>query len=318
MVLSRRGFLQAGAAVGAATLLPGWGRIGAARADDSARAFRLAHVTDVHMRPDRGAVRGFAKCLAGVHELKPRPDLIVTGGDLVHDARNDTPAGAKRKFALARDVLKDSDIPTRHCIGNHDCLGWGPKSEIADDHPDYGKKLFRDEVGIDELTYAFDAGGWRIVVVDNIQPTNFDGVRGYQGRFDEPVLDWLDEQFTAAGDRPKLLVTHIPITSTAVLGYTKDTTEQNRDLPTSLVCTNAWAILKLLDRHRVNLVLTGHLHQSERSRYQHTTHVGQGAVSGQWWGGANRGTEEGFGIVDLHPDGTFTHDYIDYGWAAER
>jgi len=318
MTLSRRQFLGTTAAVGAATLLPAWGRIGTVRATEPTIGERFVHLSDIHMRPDKGAAAGLAKCLEAVHELKPRPSFILTGGDLVHDARNDTEVGTRQKFALAKGILKNTDIPIRHCVGNHDCFGWGPKSNVSTDHADYGKQMLRDALGIDELTYAFDAAGWRICVVDNIQPTNFDNQRGYQGGIDEATMDWLDKQFTAAAERPKLLLTHIPITSAAVLGYTKDTPAKHRELPTSLLCTNSAAILELLNKHQVQLVLTGHLHQSERTRYQHTTHIGQGAVCGQWWAGANRGTEEGFGVVDLQPEGTYTHEYVAYDWQPAK
>jgi Icc protein len=314
---TRRQFLHASAAMGAATLLPSWGRIGAADAAGRLVPMRIVHLSDIHMRPDLGAAKALAKCLEKVHALRPRPALVLTGGDLVHDARNDTRDGAAAKFKLAKSVLKDCDFITRHCIGNHDCFGWGPKSTIAKDHAEYGKKMYQDIIGVDHLNYGSEFGGWHICVVDNILPTHFDDERGYQGGFDEATMDWLDKQFTAA-KRPKLLLTHIPITSAAALGYTNDTTKKHRELPTSLICRNAFEILELLNKHKVELVLTGHLHQRERTKYQHTTHIGQGAVCGQWWKGPNRGSAEGFGVLDIHPNGTFSHEYVTYDWSAVK
>ena len=43
---------------------------------------------------------------------------------------------------------------------------------------------------------------------------------------------------------------------------------------------------------------------------------GDGAVSGSWWKGPLQGVPEGFGVVDLRPDGTFEHRYEAYGWKA--
>lgn len=204
----------------------------------------------------------------------------------------------------------------RHCIGNHDCLGWGPRSPIDPDHADYGKKLFRDRMGLEALNYAFDFGGWRVCVIDDILPTRFDGERGYQGGFDEAAMGFVEAQFKAAADRPKLLCTHIPIVSATAMTYTNDVEGEHRPLPTGLVTRNSKAILAMLARHRVELVLAGHLHQSERIRYQHTTHIGQGAVSGRWWQGPNAGTAEGFGVIDLWPDGRWEHRYHTYEWEA--
>ncbi|MBI3737089.1 hypothetical protein HY256_11330 [Candidatus Sumerlaeota bacterium] len=47
-------------------------------------------------------------------------------------------------------------------------------------------------------------------------------------------------------------------------------------------------------------------------------HACDGAVCGGWWKGPNNDyVQEGFGILDLNPDGTFAHQYFDYGWEAK-
>lgn len=326
MTLTRRDFLRAAAATGAATLLSACGQVSgppsrpskADAASTGAAPYRLAHLSDIHVMPELDGDRGFAQCLQAVHAIRPRPQLILTGGDLVHDARNADPQRAHRLYDLFNAVAADSDIPMRHCIGNHDCFGWGPGSPIDPDHASYGKKLFRDRIGLDDLTYAFDAGGWRICVVDDILPTRFDDRRGYQGGFAEKTLAFIDEQFKAAADRPKLVCTHIPVVSATVMTYTGDVTGPARPLPTSLVTRNSKAMLGLLASHRVELLLAGHLHQSERITYQHTTHIGQGAVCGRWWQGPNAGTAEGFGLLELWPDGRWRHAYQTYPWTVHQ
>ena len=319
MTITRRHFMRGAAAAGAAALLPGCGALsGGSRgaAAPKGEPIRFAHLSDIHIMPEKRGVEGFAQCLQRVHAIKPRPRFILTGGDLAHDARNADPQRANRLYDLFHRVMRDSDIPFRHCVGNHDCFGWGPRSPIDPGHEDYGKKLFRDRMELDELTYAFDVGRWRVCVVDNILPTRFDGKRGYQGGFTEEAIDFVDRQFRTAADRPKLICTHIPIVSATALSYSEDVEGKLRPMPTSLVTRNSKAILALLERHRVELILTGHLHQSERVAYQHTTHIGQGAVCGQWWRGPNAGTAEGFGVVDLWPDGQWRHGYETFGWEA--
>jgi predicted phosphodiesterase len=74
--------------------------------------------------------------------------------------------------------------------------------------------------------------------------------------------------------------------------------------------------MELLRRHGVKGVLTGHLHQNERTEFGGTTFIGQGAVSGSWWKGAHHGNPEGFGILDVYADGRFEHQYQTYGWEA--
>ena len=84
------------------------------------------------------------------------------------------------------------------------------------------------------------------------------------------------------------------------------------------MCRNPGAILKLFEKHRVRLALTGHTHQNERIEYRNTTHVIEAAVAGEWWKGPHIGNPEGFGVFDMNPDGTFSHAYHTYGWKARK
>lgn len=326
-MLSRRRFLHLGAVLGGAVILPGVGtqrglagQPGAAAAASTANAgsdqasARIAHMTDWHLRPDRGAAEGIADALKQMHALDPLPDLILDGGDVVHNARQADRDYIRRMYRQARSLFAEVDPPVRRCIGNHDCIGWGSDSPIGPDDAAYGKAIYQEQLGVESLNQALDLAGWRICIVDNILPIGSDDERGYQGGFDDAAMDFLETKLAEAGDRPKLICTHIPIVSATALTYTDDVTGKHRPMPTRLVTRNSAAMLDLLDRHRVAVVLTGHLHQRERIRYQHTTHIGQGAVSGKWWAGANAGTEEGFGLLDLQSDGTWEHRYQTYGW----
>ena len=95
------------------------------------------------------------------------------------------------------------------------------------------------------------------------------------------------------------------------------TNKPNIELSKSRMCRNTAPILDMLRTNRVNLVLSGHNHQNERLQFDHTTHIEDGAVSGAWWRGSHHGNPEGFGIMDVRPDGTFEHRYQTYGWKAE-
>ena len=46
------------------------------------------------------------------------------------------------------------------------------------------------------------------------------------------------------------------------------------------------------------------------------THICDGAVSGAKWKGSKRQTPEGYGLIDLYEDGTFKHQYTQFGWQA--
>lgn len=307
---SRRQFLcAAGAAAATAAHVraadePGGGR---------PAAFRFVHLADLHIQPELGAAQGVRKCLDAVHALTPRPEFILTGGDLVMDLLAVDSARAKVQFDLLEKVTRDCEIPIRHCIGNHDVFGWGPNAKIGRDHADYGKKLVRDRVGLARTTYSFDHKGWHFCVVDDIQPKK---PAGYEGGFSKADLAWLDQDLAAAGDRPKVVCTHVPIVSVVPFRGADATDKENIAVSKGMICRNPGPILGVLNKRRVAFTLGGHLHQNETLRYQRTTHIGQGAVCGNWWKGPYVGNPEGFGVLDVRADGTFAHRYHTYGWKA--
>ncbi len=311
--LTRRSLLGGVGVAAAATLLS---RPSLASAQEPRpEAFRFVHFTDIHVQPELKGAEGFRKCIEAVHALKPRPDFILTGGDLVFDILEQSEARAKSLFDLYTSICKDSDIPWRQCIGNHDVFGWSSKGKIAPDHVSYGKKMAMERLGLERTTYSFDHKGWHFVLVDDIQPAP----GGYEGGFSEEDLHWIDADLKAAAGRPTALCMHIPIISVTVFRGV-DVTGRNADISVSraLVCRNPKPILELLRRHRVNLALSGHKHENETIRYEHTTHIEDGAVCGAWWKGPHNGNPEGFGIIDVKADGTFEHRYETYGWQAAQ
>lgn len=315
--LTRRSLLSAAGAVAATAISPALARTADEPAAGSPGAFRIAHLTDIHVQPELRADEGFRKCLAAVHDLKPRPDLILTGGDLVMDTLGQDETRARQLFDLYTALCRDSDIPIRQCIGNHDVFGWGGPRKVTTDHPLYGKKMVQERLELPRTTYSFDHKGWHFCVVDDIRPLK-DNAEGYEAGVSEEDLAWLADDLKAAGDRPKVLVTHIPIVSVVVFRAVNAAADPKINVSKSMICQNPGPILTLLREHKVSLVLAGHLHDNEVIRYEHTTHVGEGAVSGGWWKGPHRLSPEGFGVVDLRPDGSFDHRYHTFGWVATR
>jgi 3',5'-cyclic AMP phosphodiesterase CpdA len=310
--ITRRELLvAAGAAATTALIAPG--RLLAK--PEAVSAFRFAHLADIHLMPEKVPPEGFRRCLRAVHALKPRPDFILTGGDLIMDALNKPEAEVRAQFELFVKMTKDSDIPFRHCIGNHEVFGWSSKGTISPDHAQYGKKMVRDYLQLDRLTYSFDHKGWHFAVVDSIKPVE----GGYQGGVSPADLTWLAEDLAAAGARPKVICTHIPFVSLAAQRNAKQKPEWgNVGAPRYLVCDDPAASLKLCREQKVTMVLAGHLHQNERLQYVNTTHITQGAVSGGWWKGPHHEAAPGFGVIDVLADGTFQHNYHTYEWQAEQ
>src|SRR5689334_981868 len=85
--LSRREVLKAAGIAGVAAALGGVApAMGNERRGERKRLLRVAHLTDMHVEPERRAGEGWASCLRHVRELKDKPDLIITGGDHVFDS----------------------------------------------------------------------------------------------------------------------------------------------------------------------------------------------------------------------------------------
>jgi len=306
---SRREFLL-GAAAG--LVAAGHAR-GADTVTQSAAGFRFVHLADIHVQPEQKGAEGFRQCLAHVHALAPRPDFILTGGDLVMDALNVPEERAKALYDLFVSICRDSDIPIRHCIGNHEVFGWESQGRISPRHALYGKKMAQERLGLERLCYSFDHKGWHFCILDDILPRE----GGYDAGLAAEDLDWLARDLKAAGDRPKVVCAHIPFVSVAALRDVNGPMTGTVPLPVPKSVRNPGPILRLFREHRVQLALTGHLHDLETCRYEHTTYVGQGAVSGAWWNGPRNLTVEGYGIIDVRPDGTFEHRYQSYGWQAK-
>lgn len=281
------------------------------------RVLRLAHLTDVHLQPEKGAADGFAACLRHAQSLKDAPGLIVTGGDCVMDVMGNDAARAKVQADLWRDILRgECGLPVENCIGNHDVWGWDKKgSNTTGGEPLWGKKWAMDLLGLARPYRSFDRAGWHFVVLDSVYPHG----DGYTARLDDAQFEWLRSELEATPkDRPVLVVSHIPIL--AACAFFDGDNEKTGDwrIPGSYVHIDARRIKDLFLRHRnVKLCLSGHEHLIDRVDYNGVSYVCDGAVSGAWWKGDNQECDEGYGLVDLYDDGSFRHQYVSYAWTPK-
>jgi 3',5'-cyclic AMP phosphodiesterase CpdA len=321
--LTRRGFLGAATAAAAVIGLPR-AAVGAPQKPTSptrggAEPFRFVHLADMHVQPERRADKGLAKCLQAVEALEPKPDFILTGGDLVMDVLGQDATRAKMLFGLYRKIFNDhTSIPVHECIGNHDVFGWMNKKGVTPNHPDYGKKMVRDFLELPRTYYRFDHKGWRFFVLDDIQPAP-EARHSYVAYIDQPQLAWLEKELAAKDPKmPAAVVCHIPILSITVLDWGKEAfKDETYQVPTWLMCRDAFKLAALFSKHNVRLALSGHIHQQDRIEYRDVTYICTGAVSGNWWDGPHKGCEEGFGILDVDPNGGVANRYHDYGWQVE-
>jgi 3',5'-cyclic AMP phosphodiesterase CpdA len=322
MNTTRRDILRAGV-IGSAGLLTSRALGATAKPGASApglQPFRIAHLTDMHVQPERRAGDGYTAALASLEKLSPRADLIITGGDHVMDATDASLARARTQWDVYNRAIATAaslKTPIKSILGNHDMFGWGVK-EISDTTAGYGRALALDQLQLAKPYYAFDAGNWHFVMLDSMTRREF----SYTANFGPEQTEWLKSDLAAASAAKKNIIvfSHIPILSVCVFfdGGPKRIRETEWNVPDSWMHHDAHEIVDLLDEHNVKLAVSGHIHLVDRCDYRGTTYLCDGAVSGNWWKGPLEQFPEGYGVIDLYPDGRFEHEYVTYGWKAVK
>ena len=319
--ISRRDVIRGGLLASAAAMLSP--SIVLARDEPKAparagEALRFAHLTDMHVQPELRADHGYAAALRSLHRLNPVPQFIITGGDHVMDVFDQDAARSKVVWDLYQNVLRDNwnrlAYPT---IGNHDVWAWGKDQQaIERTASGYGKAMACERFRLGRPYHSFDAGGWHFVCLDNIARRGF----GYFGSLDDEQADWLKRDLEGAGGKPVVVTTHITLVGACLLMQEKrfDPKTNSYRVSDGIMHANVLPLLNLLRKHNVKLCLSGHMHMIDRVEFRGITFICDGAVSGNWWKGSHLEFPEGYGVIDLYPDGTFDHQYVTYGWVAER
>jgi 3',5'-cyclic AMP phosphodiesterase CpdA len=290
---------------------------GAASADG---VLRVAHLTDVHVQPERGGGRGMAACLRHIQE-HGKPSFILNTGDCVMDSFKHDKARTDLVWELWGKVLKDEcSLPIEHTIGNHDIWGWNKKaSGTSGQEVLWGKKRALDALGIAKTYHSFDRGAWHFVMLDSMMPYE----DSYRAKLDDEQFEWLKADLKAVPkDRPVLVASHIPILSASSVVRTA---HPDPAVPGEMVVAGGamhmdvrrlWA---LFSHHpNVKLCVSGHLHHIDRADFMGVTYATNPAVCGAWWKGKllDRWGQM-YTMLELRPDGTFDIEHVDYGWKIE-
>lgn len=297
MSLTRREFLNVSAVAAATALLPATARSQqsatrppAAQPSTSPDDFTFVHLTDMHVTPKRWGDKGYRACIESVRDLKPRPAFALMGGDLAFDG-NYTPKPAfEEQIRLYQEITRGLGFPHYNCMGNHDGLGWGSRRKVALDDPDLGKKLIMDRLEWEKSYYSFDFGGWHFVVLDSIFPIQTKDGPTYEPRIGPEQLEWLAHDLGAAGDKPKVAVTHIA----AFCNVGQMNGDPNAKAMTGMVIADTKDLREILERHNVRALLQGHSHKIEEYRLNDVWYLTSAAVSGAWWAGDWVGSPPGY------------------------
>jgi 3',5'-cyclic AMP phosphodiesterase CpdA len=282
----------------------------------AAGSVRVAHLSDFHIQPELEAPRGVTSCLHHVQSQRQKPELILNTGDCVFETLFADRIRTQTQWDVWNAVIKNEcSIPIQHCLGNHDIWGWSQRSGGKPTDKGYGKQWALDALGLAKPYHAFDFGTWRIIMLDSVQPAK-EGV--WETRLDDEQFAWLENELKST-HQPVLIGSHIPIVSPAVFldpGKIGGTPEAPA-LAIRRCHMDVKRIGTLFTKYRgvVKLCISGHLHETDRAEFLGTTFLNNPAVCGDWWKGLHRGIwGEMYTLLDLHPDGTFDVEYVDYGW----
>lgn len=277
----------------------------APKVSETEKGFTFAFLTDIHLQPELNAVAGFQMAIDTINQINP--DFVLTGGDLIMDALNQTYGRADSLYKLYNEVSGSLEMPVYNTVGNHEVYGWHRDEEGLEEHPEFGKKMFEEKIG--ERFYSFDHKDWHFIVLDAI----YRGENGhYMGKIDEEQIEWLKSDLQKVDSKTPIGISvHIPFI-TASTQLSRGSTVPNSE---GIVITNSLDVLKLFMEHNLRLVLQGHLHFLEDIYIQNQVHfITAGAVCGRWWNNKPESLpQEGFLLLHLNGENV-DWEYVDYGW----
>lgn len=279
--------------------------------EKDAQDFRFVFATDVHLIPDEQALEGFNQAIAAINGLRPKPDFVIMGGDLVEDNYLQTLEDAEKMFDLYQEATEKLQMPVYNVVGNNDVIR-SDRTRIDPSHQDYGKGLFQRRLGEGATYRSFDYGDWHFVLLDSLGLEERESYRGY---VDDDQLSWLKDDLDKVGtEKPVCVALHIPLVTSFIQ------IERNNMIapPGFTVVNNGTKVIKFLSNYNIRLVLQGHLHVVEEIRYKNTSYITGGTLSGaKWQAPSYLGHLNGFVVVDVNGN-EFSWEYQTYKWTLSE
>jgi len=266
--------------------------------------FEFVFLTDIHVQPESQGAEGFLKAIEKVNSLNP--DFVLTGGDLIMDALDQTKERADSLYQLYLELQKKFTMPVYNTPGNHEHYAFYMRDEIERSDPDYGDKMFRRYMG--KTYYSFNHKGWHFIVLNSVMETE---ERAYRGGVSPEQIEWLKKDLNGiSSETPIIVSVHIPLVSAMTQIRSGGLAVHTK----GGIINNSKEVLDLFKEKNLKLVLQGHLHYLEDLYMGGKTHfITGGAVSANWWRGSRNGLEEGFLRIKVRGD-EFSWEYVDFGW----
>ncbi|PRH89205.1 phosphodiesterase [Labrys okinawensis] len=205
----------------------------------------IAHLSDPHLREKGHLYQGlvdsnamFDLAVETLNALRPEPDLVIIGGDLVDEA-------TEAEYETVRHALARLRQPVYAIPGNHD-------------EREAFRACFR-ETGYPTAAgpLHFDTGArWRVRVI------GFDvTVPGqHHGDIDDAAFLWLEQALTRCPDQPTVILMHQPPIESGI------------HFIDAYKCLRGERLAELLLRHgNIERVLCGHVHRFMQAQFAGTT-----------------------------------------------
>ncbi|MEM1315289.1 MAG: phosphodiesterase [Pseudomonadota bacterium] len=201
----------------------------------------IAHLSDPHLRPEGRLYKGlvdsnamFEAALDALLALRPRPDLVLIGGDLVDE-------GEAGEYAQARRALARLPMPLLAIPGNHD------------DREGFRRGVTLAEPAAEAGPLHVDSGArWpvRVLGLDVTVPG------AHHGEADAAALAWLSARLAEDRTRPTLLLMHQPPVETGV------------ECIDAYMCRGGAPLAAVLEgASNLERVLCGHVHRFFQARF---------------------------------------------------
>ena len=275
-------------------------------------SLQFAFLSDVHVKPTPAAEAGMRKAFQHVNSLKEKPEFIINGGDAIMDALAADKVKTQAQWDVWNKVLSaENRLPLYHVIGNHDAWGWQVKDEAIKTDPLYDKGWVIKQHNMPGRFYSFVQKNWKFIVLDSAHENN----GGYISKIDETQYAWLEQELKNTSPEQNIcIVSHIPIVSFCAAMFT-DENLSNGDwrISRALLHTDSRKLTELFAKYKnIRCCLSGHIHLQDAVEYKGIQYYCNGAVSGNWWGGAFKGFEPAYAIFTFHKDGGVKREMIAY------
>lgn len=271
--------------------------------------FSFVFLTDVHLKPEMGAVEGFQMAIDTINALNP--DFVLTGGDLIDDALRATHGRADSLYQLYKTMSAGFRMPVYNAMGNHEHYGYSAQPPVDSSDPDYGDRMYERLIG--ERYYSFNHKGWHFMMLEGTSKGH-DNQGSYIGLIDDVQMDWIRQDLkTIEPATPIVLVTHIPLVSMIPQIQHGPLYANNQ----STLIMNQQEVLAPFRSMNLKLVLQGHLHALEElNLMDQVRFITGGAICGYWWRTPDDSElQEGFLQIKVSGE-DFSWNYVDFGWTT--